>query len=1047
MQRTIPSVEGGRLYPSESGADPIVVGTPAWYDWLEQHTSFLFVDRVGGFTAHKRGTDPSNLAWNASRARQGQLYRVWLGPSHTLTLERLQAAARSLAGEHASGGSTETDGSPAEPAASQLPVPKITGPLSPASSLLQTKLSWPRTSRDVILRARLIERLNDALGGKVTLVSAPAGFGKTTLLAEWLQRSGRHTAWLSLDENDDELRVFVHLLTAALQTVFPDACQAMANLLTAPQFPPAERVATLLINDLADLPEDIVLVLDEYHLIRSSQVHTLLELLIKHLPPQMHLVLATRSDPPLPLARWRAQGQLHELRGADLCFTLAETHAFLTRMLGIDLAQQAGLALEERTQGWIAVLRLAALSLRSAVDRTAFLDRLRHSPDRSITTYLVEEILSQQAPAVQELLVRTALLEPFCAELCAALMGGGATHEQVQATLDWLEHTHLFLVPLDEHQGWYRWHPLFKQLLGQRLQADSSQEEMAMLHQRASAWYAEQGLLEQAIEQALAAGEGAEAARLVAAQFLQAFEQEQWVQMERWLRLVPEAHIQGNPVLLVARAWIVQVRGQLEDLPPLLRAAEQLLATSDRGVREPDDAPSRTLRALLAVGWSTFQYFTAQTQSSLESARSALAWIPPGEGHIASYARFFLALSCQARGQEEGALAALNTAMQEPSAQLNDSARLLFAQALVYLAAGKLHQVEHTARHLLRLAQQAELALSQFWAHWLLGVVNYEWNDLYTAAYHFSVVVANRHRAHLWAVQSALNGLALAYQAQGLGKEAQETARILLEWVQEQHNMRELMTAYAFCGQLALLQDEVESAAQWLELAGEQEVLGPMLFLEDPPITKVRWLLAQSDELSVKQGQELLDDLLQHVESLHSTRKTIQVLALRALACERQGRVTEALDALERALALGRPGGFLRMFADVPQLAKVLQELRKRRKARQLVDGKLDAYVQHILAAMSPLAAPTIATEELMRQEGLEPLTERELQILRLLDQDLTNKEIARHLVVTPGTVKVHTTNVYRKLSVNNRRAAVTLSKALGLLATDQATTPHLLLS
>ena len=1047
MQPTIPRVQGGRLYQSESGAALIIVGTPAWYDWLEHHTAFLFSDHGSGFTAYKSGTAPSDLDWQASRTRMGKLYRVWLGPSHTLTLERLQAAARSLVGEHAPAEPTATGVSPAQPAASTLPVPTTAATVGPPSSLMRTKLYRPRISSDIIPRARLIERLNAGLSGNVTLISTPAGFGKTTLLAVWLQRSERRTAWLSLDENDNELRVFVHLLAAALQTVFPDACQATASLLKAPQLPPAERVATLLSNDLADVPDDVVLVLDDYHRIRNNEVHSLLELLIRHLPPQVHLVLATRSDPPLPLACWRAQGQLNELRGADLRFTLAETHAFLRRVVGNDLADETALALEERTEGWIAVVRLAALSLRSAADRTAFLERLRRSPDRAVSSYLLEEVLAQQAPAVQELLVRTSMLEQFCVELCAAIMGDDAPHEQVQATLDWLEHANIFIVPLDEHHGWYRFHHLFKLLLSQRLQAHLRKEEMVTLQRRASAWYAAQGLIEQAIEHALGAGDVPDAARLVEAQFLWAFEQEQWGQMERWLALLPEEQIQGSPGLLVASAWILQARGQLNDLPRLLIAAEQLLASNGSGASEPDDRQSRILRALMAIAWSHFQYFTGQAQASLQSARSALEWLPQGEGYIASYALFFLALSNQATGQEEVALDVLNKALQEPSAHLNNTARLLLAQAVVYLAAGKLQQVERIARHLLRLAQDADLVLSQYWAHWLVGYVHYEWNNLYTAAYHFSFVVANRHHAHFWAVPEAMYGLALAYQAQGFGPQAQETTRALRELVQAEHNMRDLMTVYAFCARLALLQDEVESAAQWLELAGEQEVLGPMMFFEDPPITKARLLLAQGDAPGVARGQALLTHLLQHVEAMHSTRKTIQVLALQAWAYDLQGRVTEALDVLEQALVLARPGGFMRTFADLPPLAKVLQELRKRRKVRQEVDSKLDAYLQRILVAMSPTVSQAIATEELMQQEGLESLTERELQILRLLDKDLTNKEIARALVVTPGTVKVHTNNVYRKLSVNNRRAAVTLSKALGLLASDKASTPRLLLS
>ncbi len=1046
MQRTIPSVEGGRLYHSETSAEPIVVGTSAWYDWLEHHASFLFVDRGEGFTAHKRGTDPNDLAWEASRTRAGKRDHLDLGPSHTLTLSRLQATARALAGEHPTVEPTGTSMSQVLDPASISPASRTAVPGVPASALMRTKLYRPRSSSDVIPRARLLERLNATLGGKLTLVCAPAGFGKTTLLAQWLETLARPSAWLSLDEHDNELPVFVHALTAALQSVFPDAFQATASLLKAPQFPSPGEVVTLLINDLADVSLDVILVLDDYHLMRNREIHTLLDLLIEHLPPQLHLVLATRSDPPLPLARWRAKGYLHELRSADLRFTLAETDAFLTCALDNDLADETAEALEELTEGWIAVLRLAALSLLSTADRVAFMERLRSTADRNMSSYLVEEVLAQQAPDVQELLLQTSMLEQFCAGLCVAVMDSDATHEQVQATLDWLERSNLFLVPLDERQGWYRFHHLFKGLLQQRLQAHINQEELATLHRQASAWYAEQGLVEEALEHALSAGDAAFAARLVEAQVLKAFEQEQWLQMERWLRLLPEEQIQGSPVLLFARFWIVQARGQLKELQPLLRTAEQLLATADSGARELDDPQSRISHALIAIGWSHFQYFTGQAQASLESARSALIWLPPGEEHLASQAMNFLAWSYQATGQENVALAELQQALRELPARPTITARLLLAQMFVYLAAGKLHQVEHTARHLLQIAQQADLALSQNYAHWLLGVVHYEWNKLDGAVYHFSTVISNQHQAHFWVVQDAMYGLALAYQAQGLGTKAQETARALLGLVQGQHNIRELMTAYAFQGQLALLQDEVEHASQWLEMAGEQEVMGPMLFFEDPPITRARLLLATGDESSVAQGQVLLTQLLQLVEGMHSTRKTIQVLALQAWAYELQGRLAEAVDALERALSLARPGEFIRTFADLPKLSRVLQELRKHRKALQEFDSKLDGYVQRILAAMNPLAAPPASREELMQQEGIERLTERELHILRLLDKDLTNKEIARELVVTPGTVKVHTKNVYRKLNVNNRRAAVTFAKTLGLLAADQASTPRLLL-
>jgi LuxR family transcriptional regulator, maltose regulon positive regulatory protein len=1038
MQRTSAIVERGLLYQPTTGADPIVVGTTAWFDWLEQHTIFTFVDRVfGDFLARKRSTAAGEWELQEWGTQQGQFYRGWLGPSRTLTLARLQDTAHTLADQH----DQEKPPSVAideEDAAAWYLTPSIRARHDLASSLLHTKFARPRIPSDVIPRPRLLERLSAGLGGAVTLLCAPAGYGKTTLLVQWLATISRSVAWISLEAGDDELPVFVNGLSSALQRVVPDACRASASLLHSPQFPSLREVVPLLVSDLADVPEDVLVVLDDYHLIQQREIHELLQQLIEHLPPQLHLVLSSRTEPPLPLARWRARGQLQDLRAADMRFTLQETEIFLARLLGGEQAHQVAGMMAERTEGWVAVVRLAALSLRGRVDPAAFLERLSHSPDRTMNRYLVEEALAQQAPVVQEVLERTSILGQFNAELGAATLGGEVTAEQVQALLDEVERTNLFVVPLDERQGWYRFHYLFQAVLEGRLQAHVSPEELAGLHRRASAWYARQGLIDEALHHALAAGDSSAAAQLVEAQFLWAFEQEQWGQLDRWLRLLPEEQIRGSPGLLVARAWVSEAQGQLEDFARLLTAAERLVATNGSGAPDLGEPPSWPLHALIAIGRSHLQYFSGRTQASLESARYALQWLSSGEEFVANMALRYLVWSQQATGQEEVALVALNKALRAISARQSKIVHLLFTQAYVYLAAGKLPQLERTARHLLLLARGADLVLSQNYAHWLLGVVSYEWNDLYTAAYHFSVVVTDRHRAHMWVVRAAMYGLALAYQAQGLGREAQESMGDLLALVQEQHNLSEITTAYAFCGELALLQDEVESAQQWLELAGEQVVQEPMTFLVDRPITTARLWLAQGEEESVARGQALLVHLLQQMEAMHSTRKIIKVLALQAWAFQLQGRLSEALEVLERALELGRPAGFIRVFADLPRLAPVLHELRKRRRARQPVDGKLGAYLQRILAAMIPLPAQAMPSDELLRREGLEPLTERELHILHLLDRDLTNKEIARELAITPGTVKAHTNNLYRKLGVNNRRAAVALAKALGLLVVNQ---------
>ncbi len=1032
MQRTLAHIQGGRLYEPGQQKEPIDVGTAAWFDWLEQNSAFTFIDPTSTFSVYKSTPHFNDSSWEAVSTRAGQRSSVWLGPSHTLTLERLQAAARTLAASLA----------PREPppvfqaGPSEYGPPSVAAQLRLASTLQQTKFTRPRLPNDAIPRPHLLERLNAGLDGPLTLLHAQAGYGKSTLLTQWTATLPRSVAWLSLDERDNDLGIFLHGLIASFQRAVHDSCQASANLLRAPRLPPLPQVAVLLSNDLADLPEDVLVVLDDYHLIHTSEIHTLLTQLVEYLPQHIHLVIASRTEPPLPLARWRARGQMHDLQPADLRFSAQETQTFLAKLVGDKVARESVNALVERTEGWAAVLRLAALSLRGTTDTAAFMDRLDHALDRNLSDYLTEEVLAQLPAETQEVFESISLLEQFNAELGAAVLGHGVTTEQVQRLLDEWERSNLFVVPWESHQEWYRLHHLMRKVLEQRLRARSSPEDLAALHRRASAWYAEQRLVDEALHHALAARDLSGAAHLVEAQVVPAYEQERWKQMEQWLHLLPEEQIQSSPSLLVARAWIGQYQGQLKEHPRWLTAAQRLVATSES---RQDDPTYRLLQALIAIEWCRFYLQEARPEAGLQSIHTALAWMPPDRAYyIKAYAIECLALSNQLSGQEEVAVAALQQALQDYSARPHGTARLLIAQSLVYLPAGKLPQLEHTAQLLLRTAHLADLALSRFFAHWSLGIVSYEWNDLDAAVYHFTAVIADAHLAPQWVGQDAMCMLALSYQAQGLSDRAQETTRALLIWLHEQRYMARLTTAYTFCGRLALLQGEVESAQQWLDLAGEQTVGGAMMFSEDPSITQARLLLARGDEASVTQGHALLSRLVQHTEAIHNTRKTIPVLALQAWAYEIQGHGQEALAVLERALELAHPGGFIRTFADLPGLAPVLGELRKRRKAERAVDGRLGAYLQRILAAMTPPSAKALSMEELMRREGLEPLTERELHILHLLDRNLTNKEIARELVVTPGTVKVHTNNLYRKLSADNRRAAVTLAKALSLLPADQ---------
>ena len=502
------------------------------------------------------------------------------------------------------------------------------------------------------------------------------------------------------------------------------------------------------------LPEAIVLVLDDYHRIHNQDVHTLLEMLITHLPQQVHVVLIYTLRTAVAACYMARQGVLTYSGSVDLRFTLEETEAFLTGILGVELANATADVLQECTEGWIAVVRLAALSLRGTSDVAAFLEQVRHNSDRSISRYLLEEVFEQQSPSVQTVLEQMSILEQCCVDLCVAISGNTFTHEQMQTIMDWVARTNLFLVPLDDRQGWYRFHRLFQGLLQQRLREHSSAEEIATLHRRASTWYADTGLIDEAIRHALMAGDAFERVR-------------SWWKHTftghssrrdgcRWSAGC-ESCRRARFRAVLACCWpgrgFCSPMGSITGLPPLLTEVERLMATNDCDVPDQADSWHRLLHTASVISWCQFQYFTGSAQLSLESAQRAFRWCPPGEEYLASVASMYLALSQQANGQEVMALVTLHEALFDHATQRSSTVRLLFAQALVFLAAGKLHQVEHIARSVMQLAQKAELAMSHAWAHWLLGLVHYEWNNLDAAVSHLSVVVDNKYLAHSWTVQ------------------------------------------------------------------------------------------------------------------------------------------------------------------------------------------------------------------------------------------------------------------------------------------------------
>ena len=916
--------------------------------------------------------------------------------------------------------------------------------------LIRTKLYRPRITGDLVPRPRLLERLQKRRSRALTLVVAPAGYGKSTLVASWLETCDCPSAWLSLDEDDNDLVVFLSYFSAAIRTMFPDAVRETSALLTAATLPPLDVLARSLINELDQIEQPFILVLDDYHSVQNMDVHHLLTELFRYPPRALHLVLASRSDPPLPLTTLRARGQATEIRTQELRFTEAETATYL-QQLGILADEGTVQALVERVEGWVTGIRLAVLSSRHRGSE----DLARAHVESSIsyiTNYLVAEVLAGQPPAIQDYLLGTSVLERFCAPLCEAVCLGftqvassreAGTAEEAggcvlsgQAYLDWLEASDLFVVALDDKHEWYRYHHLFQQLLRNQLQRRCEPDEIAALHARASAWYAQNDLIDEALSHALSAGDDLGAAQLVERNSRVRLNEDQWHVLEKWMARLPEAIIQQRPQLLLAKIWVSYYHFALGAIPPLLEAVETIL---------DNDAASQPLWGEVDFFWGHHWYWQGQSNRSLDLLSRALERIPEAYHAARGEAELWWGLASQYSGQRMEAVQRLNSILhgEQPPPPVRQI-KLLGALVFVRMLSGELTEVAQATPQIRDIAIRSQNAYIIAWVSYLQAYVAYYRNELGQAAHHFAQAVEGRYVLYERAAIDSLAGLTLTYQAMQQPDKASATMDLLLEYAQRTSGRTSVAVAHSCRARLSLLQGDLVSAVRWLQTTDLPTDPGVMFYwLEVPHVTKCRVLIAEGSAASLQEAEGLLSTYEQVKEARHNTRQLIDILLLQAAAYQKQERTDRALATLERAVTLALPGGWIRPFVELgPTMADLLNGLRQRGVALQ--------YIAQILAVF-----PTEAKDEGQRTEAadapfvpspevavassslIEPLTNRELEVLELMAQRLTNKEIADRLVLSVGTVKQHAYNINQKLNVRGRRQAVAKATSLGILSSS----------
>jgi LuxR family maltose regulon positive regulatory protein len=901
--------------------------------------------------------------------------------------------------------------------------------------LLATKLHVPRPRPGFLSRARLLERLADGMARELTLVCTPAGFGKTTLLADWARSSERLVAWLSLDGGDNDPARFWRYVAAALDQMRPGIGERVGALLRGPEPASLEAVVTVVINELAGLPEELTLILDDYHLIEAGSIHHTLGVLLERGPPRLRLILASRADPPLPLARLRARGQLAELRAADLRFTAEETTALLEEVAGLDLPAASLAALAARTEGWAAGLQLAALSLQGESDRSGFVATFSGS-HRYVLDYLTEEVLARQPEQLVRFLLETSVLERLSGELCDAVTG----RSDSQPLLEGIERANLFLVPLDEVRGWWRYHQLFADLLQARLHQQQP-DRVPQLHRAAATWHEDRGLVDEAVRHAVAAGDTDWAARLVEQHVEALYRRSEAATLQRWLAVLPADLVRSRPRLcLVLAAW-ANMAGRLEEVESLVADAERALAAGADEPFEPsvgrELSTLANIPAVIALLRAELARQRGDPEQAAALAHEVLASLTETDRALHAMVRWALAMAdwmCGRPAQAEQTLAEVVTD------RFLLSVRPWYDLGHVQQTQGRLGAALATFGHTVEVASEAgqPLPLAGL-GHVGLAEVLCERGELDAALEHATLAVALCRQ--------------LPYA------QWQVTALAVLAWIRQAHG--DEAGAMAAIGEAERVAPSRDAAADMLSSVGVQQAR--LALAQGRVADAARWVrdrgLGIDDQLSYPREREYLvlarvllagqrpDAALRLLARLHAAAaaqqrmsSVIEVRALQGLALQAVGDQPGALAALAEALALGWSEGYVRVFVEQgAPMAALLHKLAKAPTTGQAVAAAHlpGPYLDRLLHAFEQVGLPVVPRP---RRGGaavpglVMPLTSRELEVLGLLAAGRPNQAIAEELVVTLDTVKSHVTHIFDKLGADNRIQAVTRAHELRLL-------------
>ena len=896
------------------------------------------------------------------------------------------------------------------------------------TSILRTRLKRPPVTDDLVPRRQLVQELETGLRRPFTLVSAPAGYGKTTLLSSWLQETGHPHLWYSLEPGDNDLHTFLSYLFTGLQDKEPQIGKNILELLSLAKLPPLSRLSEQVVNELDRVSSFLVVVLDDYHFIKNQEIHTILSTWLRHPPRQVHLVISARQDPPLPLAWLRARNQVTDIRVSRLRFSREEMQSFLQHHIDTTVPEHMLAALEEKTEGWITALRLITLYLQQMPDLTMLLQKLSRSYIY-FNEYFFNEIMNLLPSSIKEFLLQTSILNRFNKDLCDALFHDKSGIGESGANIEWIFRNNLFIEMLGEDELWYRYHHLFQQWLQQQLTQSHSKEEIRELHHRASHWFRENGFPDEAIEHALQAGEVMDAVQIVEENLTGILSADRWWVLQKWLNRLPEKVRNQHIKLVMGQAWIYYLKDLTASLPALLEQIEKLIA------KQPVDD---TTRGEIEFFKGYMDYWLHPGEEMDAHFRKAFQWIPRTFSFSSSCALVYRALALQASGRMQEAQDFLNdllTHVEETNYIFRS--RIWASFTYIHLLNGDLTAARNYARQLAELADATENKYVGAWADYLLGFWHFQRYEISRALPFFKKVLEQRYIFGARPALDGMMGLAMCYRYLGEEDSLPKTLQLIDDFVRHNQNPILLNVANSFYAHLALDAEELTTAGRWVRSIDLHVLpINQVFWLENPFITRLRYLLKSASAAELPQVIARIEKELQFYRRLHNVPRSIELLILLARAYQKNQQLKEAQKALQRAVELACAGGWIYPFVEAGEsIAELLPQIPVQGEQQYFVRELLHTITNRVLnIPETEKAGDSRITREEKGIATYHNLTNREMDVLVLLSRRFSNKEIATQLAISPGTVKRHTLRIYQKLGVGNRRQAVQKALALGIL-------------